>query len=277
MLACLTIDRFVQLLVNGIPGKVLPVPRGNPLNSCRNRTNRWSSMNRVRIGLLAAIALLVVCTTVSQETGWLDLTDLHPRERIRAPHGGSGECGGGAGFEPSLETSITLVYLDKTSYSIGEEVTYEVKIENTGKEPIEIPWTPHLGDLEPADSSQSYTYLAAAISLDFTEPNSNRRFSNYSFSYGSSDLAGTTRKLLPGQWIFVRARQKLEAYEEWWWNKTNDSSPVNVRVSANLMLNKVTYSPGEKSDSAMDRSVCIPLRTKLGASSDVALWPPRSE
>jgi len=168
-------------------------------------------MNRVRIGLLAGIALLVVRTTVSQETGWLDLTDLHPRERIRAPHGGSAECGGGSGFEPSLETSITLVYLDKTSYSIGEEVTYEVKIENTGKEPIEIPWTPHLGDLEPADSSQSYTYLDAAISLDFTEPNSNRRFSIYSFSYGSSDLAGTTRKLLPGQWIFVRARQKLEA------------------------------------------------------------------
>ena len=232
-------------------------------------------MNRVRIGLLAAIALLVVCTTVSQETGWLDLTDLHPRERIRAPHGGSGECGGGAGFEPSLETSITLVYLDKTSYSMGEEVTYEVKIENTGKEPIEIPWTPHLGDLEPADSSQSYTYLAAAISLDFTEPSSNRRFSNYSFSYGSSNLAGTTRKLLPGQWIFVRARQKLEAYEEWWWNKTNDSSPVNVRVSANLMLNRVTYAPGENGEPAMDRSVCIPLRTKLGAPSDAALWPPR--
>ena len=71
-------------------------------------------MNRVRIGLLAGIALLVVCTTVSQETGWLDLTDLHPRERIRAPHAGSLECGGGAGFETSLEANITLMYLDKT-------------------------------------------------------------------------------------------------------------------------------------------------------------------
>src|SRR6516225_1783585 len=126
-------------------------------------------MNCIRIGLLAGIALLVVSTTVSQETGWLDFTDLHPRERIRAPHAGSVECGGGAGFEPELEISMTLVYLDKNSYSMGEEVTYEVKIQNSGTATVEIPWTPHLGDLEPADSSQSYTYLHAAVSLDFTE------------------------------------------------------------------------------------------------------------
>ena len=232
-------------------------------------------MRPMRIGLLADAALLVACTTVSQEIGWLDLTDLHPRERLRTPHALSGGCGGREGFEPSLETSITLVHLDKTSYSMGEEVTYEVKIQNSGRETVEIPWTPHLGDLEPADSSQSYTYLHAAVSLNFTEPDSHRSFSIYANSYGASDMPGSTRKLLPGEWVFVRARQKVETYEEWWWSKIKDSSPLNVRVSANLMLNKVTYSPGEKSDSAMDRSVCIPLRTKLGAPSDVALWPSR--
>ena len=226
---------------------------------------------------VAGAAFLVASATIAQETGWLDLTDLHPRERMRTPHAGSGQCGGGAGFEPSLETNITLVYLDKASYSIGEEVTYEVKIKNTGKEPLEIPWTPHLGDLEPAESSQPYTYLHAAISLNFTEPDSNRSFSIYANSYGSSDVAGTTRKLLPGQWIFVRARQKLESYEEWWWAKIKNSSPLSVKVSAGLMLNKVTYSPAEKNNDAVDRSVCIPLRTKLGAPSDVAFWPPRTE
>jgi hypothetical protein len=234
-------------------------------------------MNWARIGILAGIALLVVCTAFSQEAGWLDLTDLHPRERIRAPHAGSMECGGGAGFEPSLEASITLMYLDKASYSMGEEITFEVKVQNTGREAIEIPWTQHIGDLESAESSQPYTYLHAAISLNFTEPNSNRSFSIFANSYGSSDLAGTTRKLLPGQWIFIRGRQKLEAYEEWWWNKIKDSSPLTVKVSAGLMLDKVTYSPGAKSDSSMDRSVCIPLLTNLGASPDVALWPPRSQ
>jgi hypothetical protein len=35
-------------------------------------------------------------------------------------------------------------------------------------------------------------------------------------------------------------------------------------VSAGLMLDKVTYSPGDKSESAMDRYVRIPLLTKTG-------------
>jgi hypothetical protein len=93
----------------------------------------------------------------------------------------------------------------------------------------------------------------------------------------NKDTRVRKRKLLPGEWIFVRARQKVESYEEWWWTKIKDSSPLNVRVSASLMLNKVTYSPGEKSDSAMDRSVCIPLDTKLGTPSDVVLWPATSK
>ena len=228
------------------------------------------------MGQLGGVAFLVASATLAQEIGWLDLTDLHPRDRIRTPHAGSGECGGGAGFEPTLSASITLTHLDKPSYSAGEEVTYEVKIQNTGKEPIEIPWTPHLGDLEPADSSQSYAYLHAAISLDFAEPVSNRSLSIYANSYGASNVAGTTRQLLPGELVFVRARQELDIYEEWWQSKIVESSPLNVKVSANLMLNKVTYSPGEKSDAAIDQSVCIPLRTTLGAPLDAALLPAKS-
>jgi hypothetical protein len=233
-------------------------------------------MNRLRMGRLGGVAFLVASATLAQGIGWLDLTDLHPRERIRTPHAFSGGCGGGAGFEPALSASITLTDLDKTSYSVGEEVTYEVKIQNTGKEPIEIPWTPHLGDLEPADSSQPYTYLDAAISLDFTEPVSNRSFSIYANSYGSSNVAGTTRKLLPRESVFVRARQELHTYEEWWQGKIMESSPLNMKVSANLVLSKVTYSPGERSNPAIDQSLCIPLRTTLGAPLDAALLPAKS-
>jgi hypothetical protein len=126
-------------------------------------------VNRLSVGQLGGVAFLVASAVFAQEIGSSDLTDLHPRERIRLPHAGSGACGG-TDFEPSLSANIALMYLDRTSYSVGEEVTYEVKVQNAGKEPIEIPWTPHLGDLEPGDPSESYTYLHAAISLDFTEP-----------------------------------------------------------------------------------------------------------
>lgn len=233
-------------------------------------------MSRLRIELFGGAAFIAASFVAVQGSGWLDLTDPHPRERIRAPHSVGSECGGVEGFIPHNQSTLTLVNLDKTSYSLGEEVNYEVKIQNSGKEPIEMPWTPHLADLEPVDSSQSYTYLHAAVSLSFTEPISNRSFSVYANSYGSSDVPGTIRKLLPGEWIFVRARQKVETYEEWWWTKVKDSAPLNVRASAGLMLDKVTYSPGDKSNSAMDHYACIPLLTKLGAASDVALWPATS-
>jgi hypothetical protein len=179
--------------------------------------------------MLAGAALVAASVVAAQEIGRLDLTDLHPRDRIRVPHTFGGECGGGANFTSNNELTITLVSLDKTSYSLGDEVTHEVKVQNSGKAPVEIPWTPHSGDLEPADSLESYTFLHAAISLTFTDPDSNRSFAIYANSFGSLDRS--TRKLLPGEWIFVRAHQKIEAYEEWWWTKIKDSSPLNVRAS----------------------------------------------
>ena len=181
--------------------------------------------------MLAGAALVAASVVAAQEIGRLDLTDLHPRDRIRVPHTFGGECGGGANFTSNNELTITLVSLDKTSYSLGDEVTYEVKVQNSGKAPVEIPWTPHSGDLEPADSLESYTFLHAAISLTFTDPDSNRSFAIYANSFGSLDRQGSTRKLLPGEWIFVRAHQKIQAYEEWWWTKIKDSSPLNVRAS----------------------------------------------
>ena len=36
----------------------------------------------------------------------------------------------------------------------------------------------------------------------------------------------------------LRARQELGTYKEWWPRKIVKSSPVNVKVSANLTLNK---------------------------------------
>lgn len=163
--------------------------------------------------------------------------------------------------------------LDKTSYAMGEEVSFEVKIQNSGKEPIDMPWTPNSADLEPADASKSYTYLHAAVSLKFTESVSNRSFSVYANSYGSPDVPGTIQKLQPGQWIYVRASRKIEVYEDWWWTKVKDSAPLDVTASAGLMLGKVTYSPGDKNNPAVDHYVCIPLVTKLGAASNVTLWP----
>jgi hypothetical protein len=82
---------------------------------------------RLKIGLFALAWVLASQWTVAQESNYLDLTDPLPREPVRAPQSVSGECGGGPGFTANSEATITLLYLDKLSYLMGEDVTFEVK------------------------------------------------------------------------------------------------------------------------------------------------------
>ena len=228
---------------------------------------------RLEIGLFALAAVLASQWTAAQESNYLDLTDSLPRERVRPPHTGSGGCGGGAGFTANSEATITLVYLDKLSYLMGEDVTFEVKVQNSGKEAIEIPWTPHLGDFEPSDATETYSYVAGAVALNFTDPSSHHRFAIYGNFYGSPSVPGSLRKLQPGQWALIRVRKKIEVFEEWWWRRFKDSQPLNVKASANLWLNKVTYFPSQDNSSATEQSMCIPFPTKEVAQLDVTLWP----
>jgi len=228
---------------------------------------------RLKIGLFAVASVLASQWMVAQESNYLDLTDPLPRERVRLPHGGSAECGGGAGFTANSEATITLVYLDKLSYLMGEDVTFEVKVQNSGKEAFEIPWTPHLGDLEPSDATETYSYVAGAVTLDFTDPISHHSFAIYGNFYGSPSVPGSLRKLEPGQWALIRVRRKIEGFEDWWSTRLKDSQPLNVTASANLLLNGVTYFPRQENSAATEHSTCIPFPTKQVAQVDTTLWP----
>jgi hypothetical protein len=131
----------------------------------------------VRIGLVTAGVALATLGVLSKQDGYLDLTDPVPRQRIHSPTGGGtgGFCGGGGGDPTAIpETTVTLESLDEREYSVGEEVTFEVKVENTGGKNIEIPWSPHLGDLEPSDPTRSYTYRVGLLILTLTDPDSHR-------------------------------------------------------------------------------------------------------
>jgi hypothetical protein len=234
-------------------------------------------INRAFVGLLALATLFSAFATIGQDAGYLDLTDPLPRERIRPLNGIGAGCGGGEGVgdvpTPSPDLTITLISLDKYSYSPGEDVTFEVKVQNTSRKIIEVPWTPHLGDLEPADRTRSYTYQHMTVALEFTDPVSTQTFGIYGNSYGSPDLAGSIRELLPGQWILVRPRQRILFYNEWWSKRFKDSTPLPAKVTPNIVLDKVTYYPGEKEGLPTERPWCSPLQTQKANSFDVILLP----
>jgi hypothetical protein len=230
-----------------------------------------------RISLIAVGIALAASALLAQDVGYLDLTDAVPRQRVRTPNGGAGGFCGSSESSGIPEVTLTLVSVDKHAYSMGEEVTFEVKVENTGKEKIEISWTPSLGELEPADPTKSYTYRSAAVVLNLTDPGSHRSFSINGYAYGSMDVPGTIRELQLSQSVLVRARKRLEISEDWWGKRVKEVQPLPLKASPGLMLSSVTYSLNEKGDSASENSSCIPLSTKKANEIDVALWPRGSE
>ncbi|PYU17544.1 MAG: hypothetical protein DMG32_27785 [Acidobacteria bacterium] len=92
----------------------------------------WINLRFLRV--VSAVAAVALATSVvfAQEVGYLDLTGPAPSQRVRSPTGGAGGFCGGTEFPKFPEVTLTLVSLDKPVYSIGEDVTFEVRIENSG-------------------------------------------------------------------------------------------------------------------------------------------------
>jgi hypothetical protein len=178
-----------------------------------------------KIGLIAYIIGLATSSGFTQEIGYLDLTTPAPRMPIRSAKRFSGEsCGMGA---PTTrpDVTITLISLDKSQYSLGEKVTFEAKIENSGKETIQVPWCAELAALEPSDPSQSFSYCSASFGVVLTVPDSNHYLFVSGFSYGSTDLSSSIRELRPGQSFTVRARDMIEGFDKWWAARLTESAP----------------------------------------------------
>ena len=158
----------------------------------------------------SGLIFFIACSALAgftQDIGYLDLMTPAPRLPTRSPKRSSvSACGGIGGPVTTPDVTVTLVSLDKNIYSLGEEITFEAKVENSGKETIEIPWTPDLAGLEPSDQTEYFSYRSASFVITLTVPDSDHYLSIAGFSYGSTDLPGTIRELRPGQSFIVRSR-----------------------------------------------------------------------
>lgn len=233
---------------------------------------RISTM-KLKIGLLASAVVLGSLWAAAQESNCLDLTDPLPRERVRPPQLMGGGCSSGTRFNADSEATVTLVSLDKLSYVMGEEVAFEVKVQNSAKENIEIPWAAHSADIEPSDATETYSYLNGTFDLNFKDPISERSFDILGNSYGSASVPVSLRTLKPGGWASVRVRRKIEIYDDWWWTRLKDPQPLKLNASVHFFWNRMTYVPSHGNDPATENSMCMAFPTKTVGQFDVTLWP----
>jgi hypothetical protein len=229
-----------------------------------------TAMNGGRTVVAMLLLSLVPLRAPAQEVGYIDLTDTIFRDRSRPPLTGRAACSDRplTTQESQSEVTVTVVWLDKLRYRIGEEATFEIKVLNSGKEPILVPWTPHLGDLEPADARSSYEYRVGSIMLNFKDPKDSQ-FNISEPLYGSANVPGSLRELAPGQWFTVKGRKKVGLYEESWVRKEfGDSKFVVAKVRGLYIQRNEAYSP---EGGGSEVHSCIQLPTRKGNQLDVIL------
>lgn len=167
----------------------------------------------------AGFALLICCPVLSaQEVRYIDLTAVEQRTELRyppAPPCQNGICGGYGGGSvgdgaPDIRDphalGVYLTHRTATQIDPSQPFQLELKVVNTGKAPIEVPVSPHLSDLQPADDSVPFHYLSIALVVSVVEDS---RSSVRVELYGSKRHEQTILTLQPGEWIRVTANVKL--------------------------------------------------------------------
>jgi hypothetical protein len=177
-----------------------------------------------------AVTAVLTCTCVAQEVASLDLTPVAARIDLRRPkatspvkaeysgiHSTTNHCHDSSPKAGAVHTS--LVSLDRTHYQVGDEPRFEVTVENVGSEPISIPFSPHLADLQPKNPAQKFAYYQLQVTLWIaSDEQSSEQWSTNTGGgltlYGASDHANTMLTLNPGEWVRVFGKGDLYLGEQ---------------------------------------------------------------
>ena len=213
--------------------------------------------NTVVIGSrrLTPLFLLLGCSGLlqAQEIKFIDLSSVQQRTALRFPPAPQRDCvpnqgcvgagyGGGSVADGSPDPrdpralGVSLDSVGQTDITL-DPFEAEFRIMNTGLVPIDLPVSPHLSDLQPADEWQRFQYLSLVLEvrLAATTPVQGLGF-GYVELYGSVEHEDTIVTLKPGQWIRVKANLKLHTWP---------SQPVEAQLRGDFWIHKNVYKPRE--------------------------------
>jgi hypothetical protein len=173
-----------------------------------------------RVVLAFALAAVFVSNCLAQEVGFVDLTKIAARTKLRHPlsAGRADEPRGGSQEDhlscPYSDTNnalfrTTLVSLDRSYYQVGDERTLEVTIENLAATPLRIPFSPHLADLQPKDPAEKFSYQELQVELWIAAKDWRSNSGGVFSLFGDEHHEGTMVTLKQGEWVRVIGRSRF--------------------------------------------------------------------
>lgn len=195
--------------------------------------------------LITILCLCFVAAGPAQQRkpDFLDLTKTPPQKMRPYRKGGGAGAGGGDGWKAPpkiIPVKVTLLSLDKRSYQLGDEVIYEVVLENTTKDVLVIPWSGDYDKVKPDEErgppSYIYAFLGLVIKGEIGGDQSiagQEIFGVGQGIHGSQLLRGSLKSLSPGQKVRIRAAGR------WSVSSTDEASR---RLLAKLVLAKLPHT-----------------------------------
>jgi hypothetical protein len=220
----------------------------------------------VTLPLVFATTLCCV-TCPAQEVGSVDLTTVAARTDLRRPGGtppeGASVTGTGstmacfASTRQAVALRISLVSLDRTHYQVGDEPTFEVTVENVGSEPLRIPFSPHLADLQPEDSAKKFAYSELQLVLWVAAGEVWSASTGGGISlYGAEDHADTMVTLRPAESVRIIGKGKLALPDQGPTVGLIHAGHVVDRVYARVSLYHVETLLTATAEATVRREVC---------------------
>lgn len=192
---------------------------------------------------------LMMLTAFGVQAGWaqevlrLDFTQLNLKNTEPAVHAKTRHFPPQpTRFTQSIE--VELVSIDKSAYTVGDSVTYEVKLRNVSRVPVELPIKPCCDGI--ADFAfNDADFVIATLDLGFiTQP----KTYNYSRAaavelFGSPLLPDSFLTLAPNQYVRIKAKGKIDPGRFVLSRMPSEQAPMSV--AAGLQVEKWAFIDDE--------------------------------
>jgi hypothetical protein len=210
----------------------------------------------------------------AQEAKFVDVSDVQQRITLRVPQAKEPNCVP----QPCVvtrESSVADCTTDVKPLSVAlDSVTpnditldpfkVEFRILNTGNDPIEVPVSPQLSDLQPPGKLRQFVYvsLALRVILSGVGPTPAAGIGWFEL-YGSAEHPDTILTLEPEQWIRVTTKVKLHTWP---------SQALDAFLRGDFRVQKNVFTPEEHGGFIDSLDLC-PNRATLTNTVEVHFSP----